>query len=109
MLSRRWKKTGRRVQGVVEGNRGSRWAGFVLRHPVPVLLATVGGLVVLALPVLSLQLGRTGDEAKPKAAVATIEQRIGATNGVVSVTTPRFNAAGDTVVFSAVPPRRPPV
>ncbi len=53
VLSRRFKKIGRRVQGV-EGNRGSRWAGFGRRHPVPVLIVTVAGLVVLALPVLSL-------------------------------------------------------
>ncbi|MGW3647679.1 MMPL family transporter [Streptomyces sp. NPDC000878] len=142
VLSRPYKKTGRRIQGVV-GNMGSRWANFVLRHPIPVLLATVAGLVVLAVPVLGLQLGQTGDEAKstatterrayddlaegfgpgfngpltivvdardaadPKAAVATIEQRIGATDGVVSVAAPRFNAAGDTAMFSAVPANAP--
>ncbi|WP_194908663.1 MMPL family transporter [Catenulispora rubra] len=142
VLSRRYKKTGRRVQGV-EGNRGSQWAGFVRRHPVPVLVGTVATLVVLALPILSLQLGQTGDEAKststterrayddlakgfgpgfngplsivvdakgagdPKAVVATISQRIAATPGVVSVSTPRFNTAGDTAVFSAVPADSP--
>jgi RND superfamily putative drug exporter len=137
VLSRRYRLTGRRIQGVV-GNRGSRWAEFVQRHPFPVRLAAVAGLVVLAIPALSLQLGMPGAEAKststterrayddlaegfgpgfngpltivvdaqdaddPKAAVATIEQRIKATPGVVSVSTPRFNEAGDTAVFSAV-------
>jgi RND superfamily putative drug exporter len=46
------------------GDAGARWAGFVLRHPVPVLLASVAGLLALALPVLNLQLGMPGDEAK---------------------------------------------
>ncbi|MGI5452664.1 MMPL family transporter [Streptomyces sp. CA-249302] len=138
VLSRRYRLTGRRVQGVL-GNRGSRWAEFVQRHPFPVRFTAMVTLIVLAIPVLSLQLGMPGDEAKPtstterrayddlaqgfgpgfngpltvvvdakgtsdpKVAVATIEKKIGATPGVVSVTTPRFNQAGDTAVFSAVP------
>ncbi|MFC8516469.1 MMPL family transporter [Streptomyces sp. NPDC057257] len=138
VLSRRYRLTGRRVQGVL-GNRGSRWAEFVQRHPFPVRFTAMVSLIVLAIPVLDLQLGMPGDEAKPtstterrayddlaqgfgpgfngpltvvvdakgtsdpKAAVATIEKKIGATPGVVSVTAPRFNQAGDTAVFSAVP------
>jgi RND superfamily putative drug exporter len=53
-------------------NAGARWARFVLRRPVPVLLASVAGLVVLALPVAHLQLGMPGDEAK---STATTERR----------------------------------
>jgi RND superfamily putative drug exporter len=142
VLSRRYKTTGRRIQGVA-GNMGSRWAGFVLRHPWPVLLGTVAGLVVLALPVIGLQLGQSGDEAKstatterrayddlakafgpgfngpltvvvdltdsarPKAAAATVERRIAAVPGVVSVSPVRFNAAGNTALFTAVPAQAP--
>jgi RND superfamily putative drug exporter len=142
VLSRRYKTTGRRIQGVA-GNMGSRWAGFVLRHPWPVLLGTVVGLVVLALPVLGLQLGQSGDEAKstatterrayddlakafgpgfngpltvvvdltkasvPKAAAATVERRIAAVPGVVSVTPVRFNSTGNTALFTAVPAEAP--
>ncbi|MEU6357228.1 MMPL family transporter [Streptomyces sp. NPDC047072] len=142
VLSRRYRLTGRRVQGVL-GNRGSRWAEFVQRHPFPVRFSAMVILVVLAIPVLSLQLGMPGDEAKPtstterrayddlaagfgpgfngpltvvvdakgaddpKAAVAAIEKKIGATPGVVSVGAPRFNAAGDTAVFTAVPADAP--
>ncbi|NEA98814.1 MMPL family transporter [Streptomyces sp. SID13726] len=138
VLSRRYRLTGRRVQGVL-GNRGSRWAEFVQRHPFPVRFTAMVTLIVLAIPVLSLQLGMPGDEAKstatterrayddlaegfgpgfngpltvvvdargaddPKAAVATVEKKVGATPGVVSVSAPRFNQAGDTAVFSAVP------
>ncbi|MEV2254336.1 MMPL family transporter [Streptomyces sp. NPDC050147] len=126
-----------------EGNGGTRWARFVLRRPVPVLLASVAGLGALALPVLDLQLGMPGDESKPtstterraydaladgfgpgfngpltivvdakgaadpKAAVTTIEQRVGATEGVVSVSAARFNPAGDTAMFTAVPAAAP--
>ncbi|WP_405809080.1 MMPL family transporter [Streptomyces sp. NBC_01520] len=125
------------------GNGGTRWAGFVLRRPVPVLLAGIAGLGVLALPVADLQMGMPGEEAKPtstterraydaladgfgagfngpltvvvdargaadaKSAVAKVTQEVGATEGVVSVSPARFNAAGDTAVFSAVPATGP--
>nr|WP_239108865.1 MMPL family transporter [Streptomyces coelicoflavus] len=44
-------------------NGGTRWASFVLRRPLPVLLAAVAGLGALALPMTDLQLGMPGDEA----------------------------------------------
>ncbi|HEU5265943.1 MAG TPA: MMPL family transporter, partial [Jatrophihabitans sp.] len=43
----------------------------------------------------------------PKTAVASVEHTIGSTSGVVSVSAPRFNAAGDTAVFSAIPSTGP--
>ena len=45
--------------------------------------------------------------ADPKAAVTAITQKISATDGVVSVSAARFNKAGDTAVFSAVPATAP--
>ncbi|WP_369032155.1 MMPL family transporter [Streptomyces adonidis] len=126
-----------------ESNLGTRWARFVLRRPIPVLILGVLGLGALAIPMTSLQLGMPGDEAKststterraydalaegfgpgfngpltivvdakgvadPKTAVAGIGERIGATKGIVSVTTPRFNEAGDTAVFTATPSTSP--
>jgi RND superfamily putative drug exporter len=142
VLSRRSRKTGEIKEGG-ENNGGSRWARFVLRRPLPVLLLSVVGLGTLAVPVMDLQLGMPGDEAKPtstterrayddlakgfgpgfngpltivvdakaaanpKTAVATIEKKIKATDGVVSVSPARFNTAGDTAVFSAVPSTAP--
>ncbi|MFF1717648.1 MMPL family transporter [Streptomyces sviceus] len=53
-------------------NGGTRWARFVLRRPLPVLLLGVVGLGALALPMTSLQLGMPGDEAKP---TSTTERR----------------------------------
>ncbi|WP_329274343.1 MMPL family transporter [Streptomyces sp. NBC_01451] len=142
VLSRRTRGRGHTKEDT-RNNGGSRWARFVLRRPVPVLLAAVAGLGTLAIPVLDLQLGMPGDEAKPtstterraydaladgfgpgfngplaivvdargasdpKAAVATIEKKIAATDGVVSVSPARFNSAGDTAVFSAVPATSP--
>ncbi|MEU5276192.1 MMPL family transporter [Streptomyces asoensis] len=47
--------------------------------------------------------GVTGAEA----AVRTIAREIGATDGVVSVSAARFNEAGDTALFSAVPATGP--
>ncbi|WP_075692770.1 MMPL family transporter [Streptomyces acidiscabies] len=53
-------------------NMGTRWARFVLRRPLPVMILGVIGLGALALPVTGLQLGMPGDEAKP---TSTTERR----------------------------------
>ncbi|MFH8989441.1 MMPL family transporter [Streptomyces sp. NPDC017940] len=51
---------------------GTRWARFVLRRPVAVLLTAGLGLGALALPALSLELGLPGDESK---SVETTQRR----------------------------------
>ncbi|MDI2131329.1 MMPL family transporter [Yinghuangia seranimata] len=124
-------------------NLGTRWARFVLRRPVAVLVLGVAGLGALAVPMASLQLGMPGDEAKstatterraydalaegfgpgfngpltivvdargtadPHAAARTVGERIGGTDGIVSVSQARFNEAGDTAVFKATPSTSP--
>ncbi|MFE2534698.1 MMPL family transporter [Streptomyces sp. NPDC059371] len=129
--------------GAAVGTKESKWARFVLRRPLPVLLLSVIGLGALALPVTDLQLGTAGDEAKPTStterraydaladgfgpgfngpltivvdaqgapdaagAVDTIAQKIASTDGVVSVSKPRFNQAGDTAIISATPSTSP--
>ncbi|MCT9081614.1 MMPL family transporter [Streptomyces fulvoviolaceus] len=50
----------------------TRWARFVLRRPVTVLLITGLGLGAVALPALSLELGLPGDESK---SVETTQRR----------------------------------
>ncbi|WP_084647127.1 MMPL family transporter [Parafrankia discariae] len=139
----RRREQGRAGNGQHRPNAGTRWARFVLRRPLPVLILAVLALVAIALPVLDLRLGTAGDEAKPtstterrayddlaqgfgpgfngpltvvvdaagsadaRAAVTTTVQRIAGTPGVVSVSAARFNTAGDTAVFSAVPATGP--
>ncbi|WAU78725.1 MMPL family transporter [Streptomyces sp. Qhu-G9] len=71
VLTRRDRKSGR-VEKSAETNGGTRWARFVLRRPVPVLLLGVVGLGALAVPMTDLQLGMPGDEAK---ATSTTERR----------------------------------
>ncbi|MER7922909.1 MMPL family transporter [Streptomyces sp. NPDC096057] len=141
VLSRRTRKA-RPVRAAAD-NGGTRWARFVLRRPVAVLVASVAGLGVLALPAASLEMGMPGAESKPvssterraydaladgfgagfngpltivvdakgaadaKAAVKGIAKEIGATDGVVSVSSAQFNKAGDTALFSAVPATGP--
>ncbi|MEU9287946.1 MMPL family transporter [Streptomyces sp. NPDC048275] len=54
----------RRMRAIESGEResmGVRWARFVLRNPVKVLAASVAGLLLLALPAFSLQLGMPSD------------------------------------------------
>ncbi|WP_330325661.1 MMPL family transporter [Streptomyces pseudovenezuelae] len=71
VLRRKARKSGR-LQAETRDNGGTRWARFVLRRPLPVLLLGVVGLGALALPVTSLQLGMPGDEAK---STSTTERR----------------------------------
>lgn len=52
-------------RGVAARHRENRWARFVLRRPVAVLVAGVVLLGGLAIPALSLRLGMPGDESKP--------------------------------------------
>ncbi|MFI9078431.1 MMPL family transporter [Streptomyces sioyaensis] len=46
-------------------NMGTRWARYVLRRPVVVLLAVVLGLGAVAIPAASLELGLPDDGAQP--------------------------------------------
>ncbi|MEU1187425.1 MMPL family transporter [Streptomyces sp. NPDC005859] len=70
VLSRATRK-GRAVSEPA-GNGGSRWARFVLRRPVAVLVACVAGLGALALPATQLEMGMPGAESKP---VSSTERR----------------------------------
>ncbi|MDT9692521.1 MMPL family transporter [Streptomyces sp. P9(2023)] len=49
-------------------NMGTRWARFVIRRPVMVLLVGVLGLGAIALPAASLEMGLPDDGAKPVSA-----------------------------------------
>ncbi|MFE5816110.1 MMPL family transporter [Streptomyces sp. NPDC056479] len=71
VLPRRARKSGR-IEETKADNGGTRWARFVLRRPLPVLLLGVVGLGALAVPAMDLQLGMPGDEAK---ATSTTERR----------------------------------
>ncbi|MCQ4205536.1 MMPL family transporter [Streptomyces longispororuber] len=51
--------------GRVKPNLGSRWAAFVMRRPLTVLLVSVIGLGVLAVPAASLKLGEAGNAVLP--------------------------------------------
>ncbi|MFJ7910433.1 MMPL family transporter [Kitasatospora sp. NPDC096204] len=133
-------------QGEASGakeNGGARWARFILRRPLAVLLGGVIGLGVLAAPALDLRLGLPGDESKPtsttqrraydllsegfgpgfngpltvmvdakgvadpKAAAAEVAKKVSGLPGVVAVTPPMFNPAGDTALLNAVPATGP--
>ncbi|MEU1481335.1 MMPL family transporter [Streptomyces sp. NPDC005760] len=50
---------------VVKPNLGTRWASFVIRRPVAVLLLGVVGLGAVALPVSQLELGLPDDGSQP--------------------------------------------
>ncbi|SOB79064.1 MMPL family transporter [Streptomyces sp. 1331.2] len=66
VLPRKVRKAGGdAARAATKENGGARWARFVLRRPLAVLLGGVIGLGVLAAPALDLRLGLPGDEAKP--------------------------------------------
>jgi RND superfamily putative drug exporter len=140
------RKAARRGPRVVPGgkpNMGSRWAAFVLRYPLPLLLLGATGLGVIAIPALHIRLGEPGNSilptsdtqrrayddisrafgpgyngqltivvttsgaANPQASVAEVASKIAATPGVVSVSSPQFDAAGDVAMIQAVPAAAP--
>ncbi|SEP32654.1 MMPL family transporter [Amycolatopsis saalfeldensis] len=53
----------RRKPSAQTATHGERWARFVARHRVPVLLTSLAGLVVVALPALGMQLGLPNDSS----------------------------------------------
>jgi len=124
-------------------NLGSRWAGFVQRYPVPVLLLAVVTLGVIAVPATHMRLGEPGNSdlstattqrrayddiarafgpgyngqltiavttsgtPDPKATAAEVAKKIAAMPGVVAVSPPQFDAAGNVAVINAVPVAAP--
>ncbi|GGU13652.1 MULTISPECIES: MMPL family transporter [Streptomyces] len=119
-------------------NAGTRWARFVIRRPVMVLLVGVLGLGAIALPAASLEMGLPDDGSSPTstsqrraydllsdgfgpgfngplmvvvdgdetAAESTVE-KIKGLDGIVAVTPPTPNKAGDTAMITVVPKDRP--
>ncbi|MDC0769501.1 MMPL family transporter [Streptomyces sp. HD] len=92
VLERRARKRGRMEESGGD-NGGTRWARFVLRRPLPVLLLGVVGLGALAVPMTQLQLGMPGDEAK---ATSTTERR--AYDALADAFGPGFNGPLTVVV-----------
>ncbi|MEU0446160.1 MMPL family transporter [Streptomyces tendae] len=67
-----WNRQGSTRAGTARTPWGVRWARFVTRRPVAVLLLTVVGLGALAVPSLNLRMGMPGAESKP---TTTTERR----------------------------------
>ncbi|KAB7835364.1 MMPL family transporter [Streptomyces mobaraensis] len=67
VLARKVRKAKTADEGGAAGkpNMGTRWARFVLRRPVWVLVAGIVGLGALAAPAASLQLGLPDDSSQP--------------------------------------------
>ncbi|MGY6019682.1 MMPL family transporter [Streptomyces spinosirectus] len=63
----RRERRGPRKRPAAESSAGARWARFVLRRPVLVLVASVIGVGALAVPAASLKLGLPDDGAMPTA------------------------------------------
>ncbi|MGI5428706.1 MMPL family transporter [Streptomyces sp. CA-179760] len=86
-------------------NLGSRWAGYVLRHPVAVLVLAVLGLGAVAVPAASLELGLPGEgtmapDTTQRRAYDMLSESFGAGfNGPLTITVegPDAKAAADTV------------
>ncbi|MEV7284271.1 MMPL family transporter [Streptomyces sp. NPDC093252] len=124
-------------------NMGTRWASFVVRRPLAVLLVGIVGLGAAAIPVGSMQMGLPDDGSQPtdttqrraydllsdgfgpgfngplmivtdarasddpEAAANQVVDRIEALDGVVTVTPPTPNEAGDTYTITVIPDSKP--
>ncbi|MET9769232.1 MMPL family transporter [Streptomyces sp. NPDC006415] len=68
VMGRKVRKTAEVPEGSPEDkpNMGTRWARFVLRRPVWVMLVGVLGLGIVAVPAASLEMGLPDDGAQPK-------------------------------------------
>ena len=66
-LGARAERVARRSAADPDSPAGARWAGFVVRHRVLVLLGGIAVLGVLAIPAASIQLGLPGAASQPKA------------------------------------------
>jgi putative drug exporter of the RND superfamily len=62
---RRAARSGVRTAPKARPNLGSRWAAFILRRPLPVLLLAAAALGVVALPAMHLRLGASGNAILP--------------------------------------------
>ncbi|MEV7278046.1 MMPL family transporter [Streptomyces sp. NPDC093111] len=119
-------------------NGGTRWARFVIRRPVFVLLVGILGLGAIAVPAASLEMGLPDDGVKPVSATerraydllsegfgpgfngpllvvvdgdkATADRTVDTIkglDGVVAVTPPTPNKAGDAAMITVIPKDRP--
>ncbi|MFH8988101.1 MMPL family transporter [Streptomyces sp. NPDC017940] len=61
LSARKQRKAEKRAAKLQRPNLGARWARFVLRHPVGVLLLAVVGLGTVAVPAASMKLGLPGE------------------------------------------------
>ncbi|MFJ4686334.1 MMPL family transporter [Streptomyces sp. NPDC088789] len=126
-----------------KANLGTRWARFVVRRPVAVLLIGIVGLGAAAIPVGSMEMGLPDEgsqstdttqrraydllsegfgpgfngplmvvtDAKsaddPEAVATDVADRIKGLDGVVTVTPPVPNKAGDTYTITVIPESKP--
>ncbi|WP_329315157.1 MMPL family transporter [Streptomyces sp. NBC_01262] len=65
VLSRKTRKESVRTTADAKPNMGTRWASFVLRRPVAVLVTAIVGLGVIAVPATGLTLGMPDDGSQP--------------------------------------------
>jgi RND superfamily putative drug exporter len=134
---------GRAAKKESKPNMGTRWASFVVRRPLAVLLLGVVGLGAAAIPATSLELGLPDDGSQPtsttqrraydllsegfgpgfngplmvvvdakasdapKAAFTKVRNEIKDLKGVVTVTPPAPNKAGDTATITVIPDSKP--
>ncbi|WP_327318949.1 MMPL family transporter [Streptomyces sp. NBC_01235] len=139
-LSARQQRKAAKQAGRQKPNLGTRWAGFVLRRPVTVLIIGVVGLGTAAVPAASLQLGLPSEGTMAphttqrkaydmltesfgpgfngpltvvvegrdaKSTAATVRSDVAAQKGIVSVSPPSFNKAGNTAILNVVPATGP--
>jgi RND superfamily putative drug exporter len=59
------ERVARRSAADPDSSHGARWAAFVVRHRIPVVIVGIGVLAVLAIPALKIQAGLPGAGSSP--------------------------------------------
>jgi RND superfamily putative drug exporter len=108
---RRAQRHGAQVAPRTKPNMGSRWAAFVLRYPLPILLLAVAGLGVMAIPATHMRLGEAGNAILPtsdtqRRAYDDISRAFGpGYNGQLAVVVTTSGAASPKAAATAVTTR----
>jgi putative drug exporter of the RND superfamily len=115
LLGKRAERVARRTAANPDTAAGARWARWVVRHRVPVLIGGVALLGMLAIPAASIQLGLPGASSQPTSSTdrqaydLTTEGFGPGFNGALLIVSQDVHSAADTQQIAGTLERLPDV